>query len=138
MALTTSRFSIFTSPTFVTALLFTVSTTKGLPFSLWESSLMLTGVSNVVNRAAVVTTAACTKVAQPAELTWLPKHQCDLCNRTYTRFKAMTAHVKTAHQNATWPCSLCNKKFPYPTSLRLHINVHKVRNNVYVSYNLLP
>ena len=38
--------------------------------------------------------------------------QCTMCDRTYKRNKALTAHMKAVHLGTKFPCDECTSAFP--------------------------
>ncbi|OXA45158.1 zinc finger protein 99 [Folsomia candida] len=55
--------------------------------------------------------------------------QCHLCPRTFLRREGLQNHIRIVHENQkNYPCSLCDKRFCYLSSLKGHVDARHAAN----------
>ncbi|KAL1452020.1 hypothetical protein WDU94_006339 [Cyamophila willieti] len=54
------------------------------------------------------------------------RHNCKLCDRSYTKSASLSAHVKTNHLGVMFKCPHCDKEFAQKHGLKNHVsNIHE-------------
>ena len=55
------------------------------------------------------------------------RHQCNLCEKSFSIKDALTRHVESKHKGKTFPCPQCEYETPRMTVLRNHIRIRHLK-----------
>ena len=52
-------------------------------------------------------------------------YKCDVCEKTYLTATHLKSHKQAVHsESKKFVCVICNKRFPYENSLKMHMMLH--------------
>ncbi|XP_039752507.1 zinc finger protein 816-like isoform X2 [Pararge aegeria] len=60
------------------------------------------------------------------------RHECNICGKSFKQLKTLMVHKNTHTKEKVYTCDMCNKNFPYKSTLKKHIAFHLGRNKKFI------